>query len=164
MITTGIIRKIDDLGRIVIPREIRKKLFGTSSNEGKPMEFFYEKNGTIIMKPTDIVDKYNWIIGISNSETNGVKLFKFFGSIDEVKEKLISMVIEDRKEDEGNWEYGSETIEDIEDKSYNSGYEFYGYGSYNSYHIDYTAKEISNVINIWLKRLGKFVLKKNISN
>ena len=55
MITTGIIRKIDDLGRIVIPREIRKKLFGTSSNEGKPMEFFYEKDGTIISFNTTLV-------------------------------------------------------------------------------------------------------------
>lgn len=51
MITTGIIRRIDDLGRIVIPREVRKEVFGTTSTEGKPMEFFYEKDGTIIMKP-----------------------------------------------------------------------------------------------------------------
>ena len=151
MITTGIIRKIDDLGRIMIPREVRREAFGSTSTVGKSMEFFYDKNGTIVIKPTESTDrtnKYNWIIGISNSEKDGVKLFKFFGSIEEVKEKLVSLVIEDRKEDEGNWEYGSETIEDIEDKTYKHGYEFYGYGSYNSYHIDYTAKEISNVINI----------------
>ena len=51
MITTGIIRRIDDLGRIVIPREVRKQVFGTSETENKAMEFFYEKDGTIIMKP-----------------------------------------------------------------------------------------------------------------
>ena len=51
MITTGIIRRIDDLGRIVIPREIREQAFGKTSTEGKAMEFFYEKDGTIIMKP-----------------------------------------------------------------------------------------------------------------
>ena len=33
MIATGIIRRIDDLGRIVIPREIRKKL---KVSEGDP--------------------------------------------------------------------------------------------------------------------------------
>lgn len=47
---TGIIRRFDDLGRIVIPRDIRRELF-SSSVEGKPMEFFTEKDGTIILKP-----------------------------------------------------------------------------------------------------------------
>ena len=51
MITTGIIRKFDDLGRIVIPRIIRQEAFGTSKTEGKPMEIFYENDGTIILKP-----------------------------------------------------------------------------------------------------------------
>ena len=51
MIKTGIIRKFDDLGRIVIPRLVRQEVFGTSKNEGKLMEIFYEKDGTIILKP-----------------------------------------------------------------------------------------------------------------
>ena len=44
---TGIIRKIDDLGRIVIPKEIRKTL---RIREGDPMEIYVEKNGEIILK------------------------------------------------------------------------------------------------------------------
>ena len=48
---TGIIRRIDDLGRIVIPRAVRQVAFGTPNAEGKPMEIFYEKDGTIILKP-----------------------------------------------------------------------------------------------------------------
>lgn len=51
MITTGIIRKFDDLGRIVIPRSVRQEVFESTKNEGKPMEIFYEKDGTIILKP-----------------------------------------------------------------------------------------------------------------
>lgn len=51
MIETGIIRKFDDLGRIVIPRTVRQKAFGTHNTEGKPMEIFYEKDGTIMLKP-----------------------------------------------------------------------------------------------------------------
>ena len=51
MIKTGIIRRFDDLGRIVVPREVRKNALGTHNTEGKPMEFFYEKDGTIILKP-----------------------------------------------------------------------------------------------------------------
>lgn len=51
MIVTGIIRKFDDLGRIVIPRAVRVAAFGVANVEGKPMEIFYEKDGTIILKP-----------------------------------------------------------------------------------------------------------------
>lgn len=51
MIETGIIRKFDDLGRIVIPRSVRQEAFGTNKTEGKYIEIFYEKDGTIILKP-----------------------------------------------------------------------------------------------------------------
>ena len=50
MIPTGIVRLIDDLGRIAIPKNVRKLAFGTAEVEGKAMEFFYEKDGTIIIK------------------------------------------------------------------------------------------------------------------
>ena len=48
---TGIIKRIDDLGRIAIPKAVRKAAFGTEDVYGKPMEIFYEKDGTIILKP-----------------------------------------------------------------------------------------------------------------
>lgn len=52
MKATGIIRRIDDLGRIVIPKEIRKKIYGSVEKaEGKPMEFFVENDNTIVLKP-----------------------------------------------------------------------------------------------------------------
>ena len=41
MKATGIIRRIDDLGRVVIPREIRRSL---KIREGDPLEIFIEKN------------------------------------------------------------------------------------------------------------------------
>ena len=53
MIATGIMRKFDDLGRIVIPKVVREKAFGTTKTEGKQMEVFYEKDGTIILKPCE---------------------------------------------------------------------------------------------------------------
>ena len=53
MIKTGIIRRMDDLGRIVIPKEIRRQAFGTTEVDGKEMEIFYEKDGTIILKPVN---------------------------------------------------------------------------------------------------------------
>ena len=51
MITTGIIRRFDDLGRIAIPKEVRKNVFGKSDTTGIPMEIFYDKNGNIFLKP-----------------------------------------------------------------------------------------------------------------
>ena len=51
MRTTGIIRRIDDLGRIVIPKELRKQLFGTpEKSEGMPMEIFMDKDDIILRK------------------------------------------------------------------------------------------------------------------
>ncbi|MEG1705731.1 MAG: stage V sporulation T C-terminal domain-containing protein [Clostridia bacterium] len=47
MKATGIVRKIDDLGRIVIPKEIRKAL---RIRIGDPLEIYVERNGEIILK------------------------------------------------------------------------------------------------------------------
>lgn len=51
MIKSGIIRRIDDLGRVVIPRTIRERAFGTADTDGIAVEIWYEKDGTIILKP-----------------------------------------------------------------------------------------------------------------
>lgn len=47
MKATGIVRRVDDLGRIVIPKEIRRQL-GVSENT--PMELFLEDKSLIIRK------------------------------------------------------------------------------------------------------------------
>ena len=47
MKATGVVRRIDDLGRIVIPKEIRKTL---RIKEGTPLEIFTEKEGDIILR------------------------------------------------------------------------------------------------------------------
>ena len=51
MRVTGIVRRFDDLGRIVIPKELRKQLFGTpEKSEGMPMEIFMDKDEIILRK------------------------------------------------------------------------------------------------------------------
>ena len=47
MKATGIVRRIDDLGRVVIPKEIRRVL---RLREGDPLEIFTEKDGEVIFK------------------------------------------------------------------------------------------------------------------
>lgn len=48
MQATGIIRRLDDLGRVVIPKEIRRQL---KISDGDPLEIFLTKDGEIILKP-----------------------------------------------------------------------------------------------------------------
>lgn len=68
MKATGIIRKIDDLGRVVIPKEIRKNL---RIKEGDSLEIYIENSGDIILKKhiplgTDLLEiagKYSQILG-----------------------------------------------------------------------------------------------------
>ena len=59
--TTGIIRRIDELGRIVIPKEIRKKL---RIDNGESLEILIEDDNIILKKYSpveslnDVVNKY----------------------------------------------------------------------------------------------------------
>ena len=47
MKATGIVRRIDDLGRIVVPKEIRRVM---RIREGDPLEIFTGKDGEIVLK------------------------------------------------------------------------------------------------------------------
>ncbi len=62
MKATGIVRRIDDLGRIVIPKEIRRTM---KIKEGSPIEIFTDIDNTIALKKyspvrelSDIADEY----------------------------------------------------------------------------------------------------------
>ena len=47
MKATGIVRRIDELGRVVIPKEIRRTL---RIREGEPLEIFTENGGEVVLK------------------------------------------------------------------------------------------------------------------
>ena len=47
MKATGIVRRIDDLGRVVIPKEIRRTM---RIREGDPLEIFTDREGQVILK------------------------------------------------------------------------------------------------------------------
>ena len=47
MKATGIVRRIDDLGRIVIPKEIRRSF---RIKEGDPLEIYTDAEGEVIFK------------------------------------------------------------------------------------------------------------------
>lgn len=47
MKATGIVRRIDDLGRVVIPKEIRRTM---RIREGDPLEIYTDADGEVIFK------------------------------------------------------------------------------------------------------------------
>lgn len=69
MKTTGVIRRIDELGRIVIPKEIRKNL---RIKDGENLEILVENNETISLKKYSTLNKFkelsDAIVKSSNKE------------------------------------------------------------------------------------------------
>lgn len=47
MKSMGIVRRIDELGRVVIPRELRRTL---AIKDGDPLEVFTEEDGNIVLR------------------------------------------------------------------------------------------------------------------
>ena len=58
MKATGIVRRIDDLGRVIIPREIRKTM---KIKEGDPLEIFTTKEGEVVFKKYNYADEHDWV-------------------------------------------------------------------------------------------------------
>ena len=56
MKATGVVRRIDDLGRIVIPKEIRRSL---RIHEGDSLEIYIEGKDTVILKKYSLVESVN---------------------------------------------------------------------------------------------------------
>ena len=85
--------------------------------------------------------KRDWIIGVCNSEGDGVDISRFFGTEDEARRMLIQLLEADLANDEESFEYGTTSAEGIEKKNPE---ELNAYATYSSYHIDYTAKTLSS--------------------
>ena len=57
MKATGIVRRIDDLGRIVIPKEIRRTL---KIKEGDPLELYLTRDGEVVFKKYQYANEADW--------------------------------------------------------------------------------------------------------
>lgn len=88
----------------------------------------------------------DWIIGIGGTNLDGVILYKFNGTVQEVKQKLLDMVKEDKASDIENWDFGTEILSEVLDQTGVEN-EFYAYGCYYDYHIDYTARKLNCLSN-----------------
>ena len=80
MKATGIVRRIDDLGRIVIPKEIRRMM---RIKEGDPLEIFTTSEGEIILKSTE------------PNKMQEIEVLDYFDSLGDVEQKqLVVKLIE----------------------------------------------------------------------
>ncbi len=71
MKATGIVRRIDDLGRVVIPKEIRRTL---RIREGDPLEIFTDREGEVIFKkysPIGELSEFASVYAETLSKTSG---------------------------------------------------------------------------------------------
>lgn len=57
MRATGIVRRIDDLGRVAIPKEIRRNM---RIKEGDPLEIFTTREGEVVFKKYEAYDEKDW--------------------------------------------------------------------------------------------------------
>ena len=75
MKATGIVRRIDDLGRVVIPKEIRRTM---RIREGDPLEIFTDREGEVIFKKySPIGELQNFASEYADTlqKTSGLPLF-----------------------------------------------------------------------------------------
>jgi AbrB family transcriptional regulator (stage V sporulation protein T) len=60
MKATGIVRRIDDLGRVVIPKEIRRTM---RIREGDPLEIYTDREGEVIFKKYSLIGELSEFAG-----------------------------------------------------------------------------------------------------
>ena len=77
MKATGIVRRIDDLGRVVVPKEIRRTL---RIREGDPLEIFTDREGEIILKKYSPIGELSQFAGQEGFGFEGITVALIGGS------------------------------------------------------------------------------------
>ncbi len=86
MNATGIIRRVDDLGRIVLPKEVRRKVGIT---EGTPMEIFTDSDRIVLKKYNTSEELINLVSVLEEAVDN---------SVDDLEGEKVSAIREHIKE------------------------------------------------------------------
>lgn len=86
-----------------------------------------------------------WIIGKCCSEEDGIVFYKFTGTKTETKQKMVDMVLQDKENNIDEYDYGSESIDDIMEYL---DYQLESTGVYSSYHIDYSAEPLKRITSL----------------
>lgn len=82
-----------------------------------------------------------WVIAIGNTAVDDIKMFSVNGDVKKVKEALVKLALEDKKNDEESFDYGTQDVsgidEDIDDN--NVVIKLNAFNVFSDYHINYTA-------------------------
>lgn len=91
MKATGIVRRIDDLGRVVIPKEIRRTL---AIREGDPLEIYTTDGGVLFRKYEQPTRPNRKFFGRTKFFYNQTVDIDNYGSIDEAVRTVIANGLE----------------------------------------------------------------------
>lgn len=145
MKATGIVRRIDDLGRVVIPKEIRRTL---RIREGDPLEIFTDREGEVILK------KYSPIGELSDfAKEYTESLHQSMGHIACVTDRDTVVAVSGTSKKEFQDKPVSLDLEKImEDKKIvvanrNEDGKFYNIGKEEDDHTKYTAQVIAPIVS-----------------
>lgn len=81
-------------------------------------------------------EKQNYLIGICNTDADGVVQYRVIGTKRQVQRHLVALVKEDRRNDTDGYNYGTEELNDVTEDAEGC---MQAYAAYSNYHIDYTA-------------------------
>ena len=94
MKATGIIRRIDDLGRVVIPKEVRRNL---RIREGDPLEIFTDRDYVCFKKYEGHINYFTDIIApvLKDAESEGLTIILYYDEVKIAGDKNMPMTIEE---------------------------------------------------------------------
>lgn len=84
----------------------------------------------------------DWLIGISNTDADGVTMYRFRGTRKDVKELLVKLAAQDREKDPDGYDHGTELVEHVQE---DGPHKYQAYTVFADSHIDYTAQEFCDV-------------------
>ena len=97
--------------------------------------------------------KETWIIGCGGSDNDGVTLEKTVGTKKDVKNHLCALATEERAEDPDNYDFGTETPEEVEERSDGS---LYAFVCFCDHHVDFSAWRDASVNTVELQKGAEY--------
>lgn len=85
--------------------------------------------------------KKNWVIGVCNTDDNGVRFYFVYGTKFQVKKYMLFLAGFDIEENQEKYDFGTEKIKEVVEENDGS---LYAYGCYSTFHIEYSAKPVTD--------------------
>ena len=85
---------------------------------------------------TENTEKQIWIIGIGGSNADDVEVQRVYGTKEQIKQHLLALVQNEKDSWSETWEYGTETIDGIEERTPEH---LYAYACFSDFHTDFSA-------------------------